>query len=32
MAGLKSLGYLVVQRRRENTGKLFTTPGLDDGA
>jgi hypothetical protein len=28
MAGLKSLGYLIVQRRREMVGKLFTTPGL----
>jgi hypothetical protein len=32
MAGLKSLGYLIVQRRREMAGKLFTTPGLADGA
>jgi hypothetical protein len=32
MAGLKSLGYMIVQRRRENTGKLLTAPGLTDGA
>jgi hypothetical protein len=30
--GLKSLGYLIVQRRRENEGKLLTAPGLADGA
>jgi hypothetical protein len=32
MAGLKSFGYLIVWRRRENTGKLLTAPGLADGA
>jgi hypothetical protein len=32
MAGLKSLGYLIVRRRRENAGKLLTAPGLADGA
>jgi hypothetical protein len=32
MAGLKSLGYLIVWRRRENAGKLLTAPGLADGA
>jgi hypothetical protein len=30
--GLKSLGYLIVRRRREKAGKLLTTPGLADGA
>jgi hypothetical protein len=32
IVGLKSLGYLIVSRRRENEGKLLTTPGLADGA
>jgi hypothetical protein len=32
MAGLKSLGYLIVRRRHENVGKLLTTPGLSYGA
>jgi hypothetical protein len=32
MAGLKSLGYLIVRRCRENAGKLLTAPGLADGA
>jgi hypothetical protein len=32
MAGLKSIEYLIIQRRRENAGKLLTTPGLADGA
>jgi hypothetical protein len=32
MAGLKSLGYLIVRRRHKNAGKLLTTPGLADGA
>jgi hypothetical protein len=32
MAGLKSLGYLIVWRRRENAGKLLTTLGLADEA
>jgi hypothetical protein len=32
MAGLKSLGYLIVRRRHENEGKLLTTSGLTDGA
>jgi hypothetical protein len=32
MAGLKSLGFLIVLRGRENAGKLFTAPGLADGA
>jgi hypothetical protein len=32
MAGLKSFGYLIVRRRRENAGKLLTTLGLADGA
>jgi hypothetical protein len=32
MAGLKSFGYLIVRRRRENAGKLLTAPGLADGA
>jgi hypothetical protein len=32
MAGLKSLGYLIVRRRRENAGKLLTAPKLADGA
>jgi hypothetical protein len=32
MVGLKSLGYLIVRRCRENAGKLLTTPGLADGA
>jgi hypothetical protein len=31
MAGLKSLGYLIVRRRQENTGKLLTAPGLVEG-
>jgi hypothetical protein len=30
--GLKSLGYLIVRRRREKAGKLFSAPGLADGA
>jgi hypothetical protein len=30
--GLKSLGYLIVRRRRENAGKLLTAPELADGA
>jgi hypothetical protein len=30
--GLKSLGYLIVRRRREKAGKLLTAPGLADGA
>jgi hypothetical protein len=29
---LKSLGYVIIRRRREKAGKLLTTPGLDDGA
>jgi hypothetical protein len=29
---LKSLGYLIVRRRREKAGKLSTAPGLADGA
>jgi hypothetical protein len=29
---LKSLGYLIVQRRREKDGKLLTAPRLADGA
>jgi hypothetical protein len=32
IAGLKSLGYLIVRRCRENSGKLLTAPGLADGA
>jgi hypothetical protein len=32
MAGLKSLGYLIVPRCRENARKLLTAPGLADGA
>jgi hypothetical protein len=32
IAGLKSLGYLIVRRRREKDGKLLTAPGLADGA
>jgi hypothetical protein len=32
MAGLKSLGYLIVRRRREKAGKLLTALGLADGA
>jgi hypothetical protein len=32
MVGLKSFGYLIVQRRREKAGKLLTAPGLADGA
>jgi hypothetical protein len=32
MAGLKSLGYLIVLRRCENNGKLLTAPGVADGA
>jgi hypothetical protein len=32
MAGLKSLGYLIVRRYRENVGKLLIAPGLADGA
>jgi hypothetical protein len=32
MDGLKSLGYLIVRRRRENAEKLLTAPGLADGA
>jgi hypothetical protein len=31
MEGLKSLGYLIVLRRRENAGKLLTAPRLVDG-
>jgi hypothetical protein len=31
IAGFKSLGYLIVRRRRENAGKLLTAPGLADG-
>jgi hypothetical protein len=31
IAGLKSLGYLIVRRRREKAGKLLTAPGLADG-
>jgi hypothetical protein len=30
IAGLKSLGYLIVRRRRENTGKLLIAPELAD--
>jgi hypothetical protein len=30
--GLKSLGNLIVRRRREKAGKLLTAPGLADGA
>jgi hypothetical protein len=30
--GLKSLGYLIVQRHREKARKLLTAPGLADGA
>jgi hypothetical protein len=29
--GLKSVGYLIVRRRREKAGKLLTAPGLADG-
>jgi hypothetical protein len=32
IASLKSLGYLIVRRCRENAGKLLTAPGLADGA
>jgi hypothetical protein len=32
MVGLKSLGYLVVLRCRENGGMLLIAPGLADGA
>jgi hypothetical protein len=32
IAGLKSFGYLIVQRRREKVGKLLTALGLADGA
>jgi hypothetical protein len=32
IAGLKSLGYMIVLRHRENTRKLLTAPGLADGA
>jgi hypothetical protein len=32
MAGLRSFGNLIIQRRRENAGKLLTAPGLADGA
>jgi hypothetical protein len=32
MAGLKSLGYLIVLRHRENARKLFIALGLADGA
>jgi hypothetical protein len=32
IAGLKSLGYLIVRRCYENAGKLLTTPRLADGA
>jgi hypothetical protein len=31
IAGLKSLGYLIVRRRRENVGKLLTAHGLANG-
>jgi hypothetical protein len=31
MASLKSLGYLIVLRRRENARKLLIAPGLADG-
>jgi hypothetical protein len=31
MAILKSLRYLIVQRLRENAGKLLIAPGLDGG-
>jgi hypothetical protein len=31
MAGLKSLGYLIVFRRCENIRKLFIATGLADG-
>jgi hypothetical protein len=30
--GLKSLGYLIIRKRREKAGKLLTAPGLADGA
>jgi hypothetical protein len=30
--GLKSLGYLIVRRRREKAGKLLTAPRLADEA
>jgi hypothetical protein len=29
---LKSLGYLIVRRRRDKAGKLLTAPELADGA
>jgi hypothetical protein len=32
MVGLKSLGYLIVRRCREDVGKLLIAPGLADGA
>jgi hypothetical protein len=32
IAGLKSLGYLIVWRRREKVGQLLNAPGLADGA
>jgi hypothetical protein len=32
IAGLKSFGYLIVQRHREKAGKLLTAHGLADGA
>jgi hypothetical protein len=32
IAGLKSYGYLIVRRCRQNAGKLLTTPGLADEA
>jgi hypothetical protein len=32
IAGWKSLGYLIVRRRRENVGKLLTALGLADRA
>jgi hypothetical protein len=31
MAGLKSLAYLIILRRRENAGKLLIALGLADG-
>jgi hypothetical protein len=31
MAGLKSLGYLIVLRHRENPGNLLTAPRLAEG-
>jgi hypothetical protein len=29
---IEVLGYMIVRRRRENTRKLLTAPGLADGA